>query len=105
MTYHYWFMFRVAMVGDEKKRRQSIYEAIEAQKPNAYRWYETTSSGLIESELTAAYLVQRITRGLNSAVDMLVAADLHNPEDAAFFGAEEHPDVLKFFLPKAVKVT
>ena len=104
-TFHYWYMFRVADVGDDNKRRQSIYDAIIAQNPNGARWAEPTSSGLIESELTVGPLVQRLTRGLNGAVDLFIASDLHAPQATVYFGKVEYPAVLKHFLPQAVKLT
>lgn len=103
-TYHYWYMFRVADVGDDHKRRQSIYDAIVNQNPNGARWAEPTSSGLLESELTVVPLVQRLTRGLNSAVDLFIAVDLHSPRAAVYYGDVERPEVLKHFLSGAVKL-
>ena len=105
MTYRYWFMFRVADVGDDTERRQSIYDAMLAPKPKPSYWFEPTSSGFIESELISALFVRSVTRKLVGSIDLFLVGDINNPGNAAYFGNVQLPNVLKHFLPLAVKVT
>lgn len=105
MTDVYWVAWRVATDATDEQRRDSIYAAIMKQKPNGGRWYEPTSFGIVESDLSASALIKAITAGLDAKKDLLIAADVHNAGDCAYFGAVKEADrILKTMLPLAVKV-
>lgn len=102
-TFYYWITFRVGIEGNSDQRRDSIYDALKEIKEGG-SWYEPTSFALFESSKDAPSIVRDITKKLDKRYDLLLCADTANREDAAYFGAVEQADILKSFLPLAVKV-
>lgn len=101
----YWMTFRLSSDGSDDKRRDAIYRAVVKYHEDSWRWFEPTSFGLLQSDGDAASVARALSRSLLPDRDLLVVCDLRDPENSAYFGALEHPDVLKFFMPLVAKVT
>lgn len=102
---HYWMTFRLNSDGGDDKRRETIYAAIMRHYGEGWRWFEPTSFGLLESEGDAVSVARTLSRSLLRDRDLLVVCDLRDPENSAYFGVLEHPDILKYFMPLVAKVT
>lgn len=82
-------------------RRAKLIEKAGAE--NMGFWEEIPSFLFVESDMTTDVLAKRVIEGLSPEHDMLVIFD---PADmsAYYFGAVEHEDVLRSFLPGARKL-
>lgn len=77
------------------ERRQQLVDNVRGK--NTGFWDETTSFFLVESRLSTDAFTAQAVRGLSAREDMVVVFD---PEDMScgYFGAVEHPDVLRSFF-------
>lgn len=82
-------------------RYTALVEA--ATSAEAGFWSETTSFFLAGSELGTYAFVSKLSKELSAKDDLLFVFD---PDDqsSAYFGAVEHPDVLKSFFPTLKKL-
>jgi hypothetical protein len=101
-NYNYWVTFRVKEDSTSNRRRQGMVDA--AVSIEKGRWMEPTSFFLLESSKDAATLVAYLAATLDVTKDVLVAVDIANPADAAYFGAVEDVGVLKSFIWNIKKV-
>jgi hypothetical protein len=103
--WNYCVTFRIAnqtVAGQTYADRYSKFiEAVRFEK--AGYWEETTSFLFVESALHTDAFTKRVVQGLSAGHDMVVVFD---PTDmsACYFGAVEHVDILRTFLPKLKKL-
>lgn len=105
MASNYYVTFRIAdkTVGGKTyaERRKALIDNVYSQEFGY--WEETTSFIIVGSSLDTNAFAAKACKGLSQADDLVVVFD---PVDmsAAYFGALQHPDVLRSFLPKLKKV-
>ena len=102
-TYCVTFRISEKTVGgkDYSERRTTLYGNVRTNELGY--WEETTSFMLIESNLDTHAFAKKACNGLSAEYDMVFIFD---PADmsAAYFGAVEHPEILKSFFPQLKKV-
>lgn len=96
----YWLSFEVkaarsAAKGDDGKRRQSIYDAIEAW--DQARWDETTSFVLFDAPANIEVVTRALVQGLDPSMDKVVIRRVGAPV-ARHWGAIEYPKNLKSYI-------
>ena len=98
---NYWMTFRIKQDASYDDRYDGMMSAIEKVRQGI--WAEPTSFMFVESHLEIGDLVRTAANSLNPKTDVLVARYI-DKDGSRYFGAVEHLDVLKSFLPNIKKV-
>lgn len=97
----YWVTIRIKRDAGYDDRYQGFLDALQKAKQKGF-WSEPTSFWFVESALEIDAFAKTISAPLNSATDMLLTRKIA-ADEARYFGAVEHVEVLKSFIPNAKK--
>ncbi|MBO6724188.1 MAG: hypothetical protein JJ911_00820 [Rhizobiaceae bacterium] len=101
MAYSYWVTIRIKNDATYDDRYEGFVEALKEAKRKGF-WSEPTSFWLVESDLGIDNFMATITAPLDSGTDLVVVRRIAHDE-ARYFGAVRHPEVLESFIPSAQK--